>query len=103
MPIERDERSLLLHGPFQDERVVSPCLARLESANNIMTGVLQKRRQFDSKHLIEVNAHRGLRRIKGGDFRVQDGVPGVMQSSLNILPRQFRVAAQQGIPRFIAG
>ena len=30
-------------------------------------------------------------------------MPGGLQGSLNIIPRQFRVATQQGIPRFIVG
>jgi len=30
-------------------------------------------------------------------------MPCVLQGSLNIIPRQFRVTLQQGIPRFIAG
>ena len=48
-------------------------------------------------------ARGGLRDTRGGDFRVQNGMPGVLQGSLNIIPRQFRVAAQQRIPGFIVG
>jgi len=68
-----------------------------------MPCVAQKHTQFDPKHLIEVKAHGGLRDIEGGDFRVQNGMPGVLQGGLNIIPRQFRVASQQRIPRFIVG
>ena len=67
----------------------------LGRANDIVPGVVQKRGQFDPKHLIEVNAHGGSRDTEGGNFRVQNGMPGVLQGSLNIIPRQFRVAVQQ--------
>ena len=34
---------------------------------------------------------------------MQNGMPGALQAGLNIIPRQFRVATQQGIPGFILG
>ena len=100
MTIKRYQRSLLLHGPSKEQRIVSPRLASLARANGVMPGVAQKRGQFDPKHLIEVKAHDRSRRveIEGGDFRVQNGASSVLQGGLNILPRQFRVAAQNGIP-----
>jgi hypothetical protein len=66
-----------------------------------MPRVAQKRGQIDPEHLIEVKAHSGLRDTVGGDFRVQNGLSGVLQDSLNIIPGQFKVAAEQGIPGFI--
>ncbi len=95
MAVKRDQRSFLLHGSFKNQGVVSPPLTSLRRANDIMPGRAQERRQFDPKHLIEVKAHGGLRRVESGDFRVEDGMPGVLQGSLNILPREFRIAAQQ--------
>ena len=53
--------------------------------------------------MIEVKAHGGLRRIEGGNFRVQNGLPGVFKGGLNIIPCQFRVAAEQRIPGFTLG
>ncbi len=103
MSIERNQRSLRLYGPFKNQRIVSACLAGLGRTDDIMPGFAQKQREFDPKHLIEVEAHGGLRRIKGGDFRVQHGLPGVLQDGLNIGPCQFGVTAQQGIPRFTIG
>jgi hypothetical protein len=101
MTINCDERSFLLNSPLQNERIISACLAGFLRADDIMPCVAQKGSQFDPKHLIQVKAHGGLRDTEGGDFRVQYGMPGVLQGSLNIIPRQFRVAAQQGIPGFI--
>ncbi len=42
MTIKRDQRSLLLHGTFKNQRVVSPCLAGFGRANDIMPSRLQK-------------------------------------------------------------
>jgi hypothetical protein len=36
-------------------------------------------------------------------IRVQNGTPGIIQGGLNIIPGQFRVAVQQGIPGFVLG
>jgi hypothetical protein len=88
------QSSLLLHGPRENLRIVRPCLAGFRSTNDVMSGFAQTHRQFDAKHLIEVKAHGDLRRIEGGNFRMQNGMPGVLQSSLNIIPCQFGVAAQ---------
>lgn len=95
MTINRDERSLLLNSPLQNQRIISPCLASFLRTDDIMPCVAQKRSQFHPKHLIQVKAHGGLRDTQGGDFRMQNGMPGVLQGSLNIIPRQFRVAPQQ--------
>lgn len=103
MTINCDERSFLLDCPLQNQCVISPCLASFLRANRIMPCVAQKPSQFDPQHLIQIKAHGGLRNIQGGDFRVQNGMPGVLQGSLNVIPRQFRVAPQQCIPRFIVG
>lgn len=37
----------------------------------------------------------------GVNFRVQDGAAGIVQNRLNVRARQFPVAAQDGIPRFV--
>ncbi len=42
MPVKRDQCSLLLYGPFENQRVVSPRVAGFGSANNIMPGIAQK-------------------------------------------------------------
>lgn len=60
MTVKRDQYSLLLHSPFKNQRVVSPFVAGLGRANDIMSGITQKRGQFDPQHLIEVKAHGGL-------------------------------------------
>ncbi len=39
MSIECDQRSLLLYSSFQNQRVVSTCLANLGRANDIMSGI----------------------------------------------------------------
>jgi hypothetical protein len=52
-------------------------------------------------HEIRLEVAQEDSRLQGGDFCVQDGMPRVLQGRLNIGLRQFRVAAQQGIPRFI--
>ena len=57
MMINRDERSFSLDSPLQNQRVISPRLASLLRAKNIMPCVAQQRGQFDSKHLIQVKAH----------------------------------------------
>jgi ABC-type molybdate transport system ATPase subunit len=93
--INCDERSFLLDSPLQNQRVISPCLATFLRADDIMPCLAQKRSQFNPKHLIQVKAHGGSRNIQGRDFRVQNGMPGVLQGSLNVVPRQFRVASQQ--------
>jgi hypothetical protein len=95
MSVKRNQRSLLLYGPLKNLRVVSPRLSSFGRADDIIPGLAQNRRQFDPKHLIKVEAHGGLCRIKRRDFRMQNGMPGILQGSLNIVPRQFRVAAQQ--------
>ena len=59
MTIQRNQRSLLLHGPFKHQRVISPCLAGFGRADNIMTCLAQQQNQFDPKHLIEVKAQDG--------------------------------------------
>ena len=93
--VQRYQSSLLAHGPLKNQRVVSPSLADLGRADNVMPGVPQKRGQFDPKHLIKIKAHGGSGRVDGGDFRVQNAMSSVFQSRLNIVPVQFRVAAQQ--------
>jgi hypothetical protein len=47
MSIERDERSLFLHGSPQNKRVVSPGLTGLGRAHDIMPGFPHKLRHFD--------------------------------------------------------
>ena len=94
MMINRDERSFLLNSPLQNQRVISPCLTSFFRANDIMPSVAQKRGQFDPQHLIQVKAHGGLRDTEGCNLRVQNGMSGVLQGGLNVIPRQFRVAAQ---------
>jgi hypothetical protein len=103
MFIECDEYSLLLHSPFQNQRIVSARLAGFGRAHDVVARRTQEGREFDPKHLIEVKAHDGLSRAEGGDFCVQNGLPGVAERGLNIGPRQLRIASKQGIPRFAAG
>jgi hypothetical protein len=100
MTIKRDQCSLFLYRTFKNLCVISPRLAGFGCTENIMPGLAQGRCQFGPQHLIEVKAHGGLRRVASGDFRVQNGLPGVLEDRLNVRPRQFRIAAQQGIPRF---
>ena len=68
--IEGHQRSFLLHGPFENQRVVSPSLTGFGRANDIVPSVPQKQRQFDPEHLIEVNSHDGLHGTERGDFRM---------------------------------
>jgi hypothetical protein len=96
MTVKRDERSFLLHSPLQESAHRQPVRGQFPRTRERHHALRRaKASQFDPKHLIEVKAHGGLRDIEGGDFRVQNGMPGVLQGSLNIIPRQFRVAAQQ--------
>ena len=86
---------LLQYRSFKNHCVISPCLARFGSADYVVSRVAQKSAQFHSKHLIEVEAHSGLYCVNWGNIRVKNGMPGVFQSSLNIIPGQFWIAAQQ--------
>ena len=95
MMINRDERSILVNCPLQNQCVISPSLASFLRANDVMPGLAQERGQLGPKHLIQVKAHCGLTNIRGGDFGVQNGMPRVLQGSLDVIPRQFRVASQQ--------
>ena len=92
MFIKRDEHSFFPHCAFKNLRVVCPRLSDFRGANNIMSHRAQKFSQLRPQHLIKVNAHGGLSCANGGDFRVQNGTAGVIQSRLNIRARQFRVA-----------
>jgi len=103
MMIQRDQGSLLLHGPLQNQRVIRARLAHLGSADDIMTRRTQKRREVNAKHLVEVKAHGGLDHTGGDEFCMQDGLPGVPKGSLNIGLRQLRIASEQGIPRITPG
>ena len=94
MTINRDKGSFLLNSRLENQRVISPRLASLLRADNIMPRVAQKPGQLDPKHLVQVKAHGGLGGIQNGRFRMQNGMPGVLQGGLNVIPCQFRVTAQ---------
>jgi hypothetical protein len=95
MMVNRDEGSFLLNSPLENQRIIGPRLASFLRANDIMPCIAQRRGQFNPKHLIQLKTHSGLRHTEGGDLRVQNGTPGVLQGSVDIIPRQCRVAAQQ--------
>ncbi len=95
MPVKRHQCSLLLDRPFKNLRIVSPRLANLRRLNNVMPRIAQQRGQFDPKHLIEVKACHTSCRVERGYFRVQNGMPGVFQSSLYVRSCQFRITSQQ--------
>jgi len=95
MLIHRDQDPLLLQSPFQDQRVVSARLADLGSADDIMTRGSQKRRKLHTKHLVEVKAHDGLDQIRGSEFCMQNGLPGVPKGGHNISLRQLRITSEK--------
>jgi len=84
MGVQRDERSLLTYGLFQNQGIVGASQPAIGCASDILTGVSQQRDQISTKHLIRVEAHGGLRRVEDSDFRMENAVAGVFQSSLNI-------------------
>jgi len=57
-------------------------------------------RHLDTRHLIELQPLGELGHGEGGGFRVPDRIPSVLQSRLNIVSRDLRVTALQGLPRF---
>jgi hypothetical protein len=103
MSIECNQRALLLHDSFKNQCVVSARVTGFGRTEDIIPGIAQKRGQFGPEHLIEVQAREDLRRIKGRDFRVQNGLPGVLQGRLNIIACQFWIAVLQRIPGITIG
>ncbi len=101
--VQCDKNPFFPHSAFEDQRVIRPCLSDFRCANNIMSRRTQPFSQFGPQHLVQVKAHGQSSRVKSGDFRVQNGTAGVIQNRLDIRALQFRVAAQNGIPRFIFG
>ncbi len=100
MSIERDQYPFLLSGALENERIIGSSLADFRGSYNLMPACAQKFRQPGAQTLIEIKTHRESGRIKSLNFRVQDGVAGVIQNRLNIRAREFRVAVQNRIPRF---
>ena len=103
MSIKRDERSFLAHGAFQNQRIIRAGLAGFRGTHHVLPASAQQFAEFRSQALVEVKTHVESSRCESSDFRVQNGVPGVIENGLDVGAGQFRVAAQNGIPRFVAG
>jgi hypothetical protein len=101
MFVEGDKDSFFPRGALKNQGIIRPRLAGFSGTNNIMPGGAQRLRQFRAEHLVEIKAHSGSSRADGGNLRVQNGTAGVIQDRLNVRARQFRVAPQNGVPRFI--
>jgi len=94
MTINRDKGSFLLNSPLENQRVISRawpvCSARTTSCPASRKSPANSTRSI----LVQVKAHGGLGGIQNGRFRMQNGMPGVLQGGLNVIPCQFRVTAQ---------
>lgn len=100
MLVERDQCPLLLPGAFENERIIGSFLANFGCPHDLVPMSAQKFRQLGAQTLIEVKMHWESGRVKSLNFRVQNGAAGVIQNRLNIHAREFRIAAQNRIPRF---
>lgn len=103
MFVQRNQRSFFLHRAFEDQRVLGPCLSDFRGADDVRPTRPQQVRQLRPQHLVEVEPHGGSGRLQGGKFSVQHRLAGVIQCGLNVGTGQFRISAQEGIPRFGVG
>jgi len=78
-------------------------LADFSGTHDVVALPTQQVSQLRPQALVQVKMHNESGRIQHGHFGVQDGLPCVSKSCLEVSPRQFRVAAQERIPRLPFG
>ena len=92
--------ALVPNGACQDVRVVGSSLASFQSPEDIMSVGLQPSGKFGSKHLVEIESHSKSGRFQCHNVRMNNGMAGIAQSRLNVLPPQFRIPVQDCVPGF---
>ncbi len=101
--IQSDEYATVTHGAFENQRVIGPLLADFRRSDDIVTMGAQLSCEFRPQHLVKIKTHNRSRGFEGGNFGMQNGLASVIQYCLNIGTGQFRVPAQDRIPRFAGG